>query len=82
MRPLVRFLDDSLIEQIVAEGRDLICKLGVEIHNDTVLSMLADHGAKIDRAGNRAYFTQDIIDNSLKTAPSAFKLYDLLAMRQ
>ena len=81
MRPTVKFLDDSLIEQIVAESRDLLYKLGVEIHNDTVLSMLADHGAKIDRSNSHAYFTQDIIDKSLQSAPSSFKLYDSLGSK-
>jgi trimethylamine--corrinoid protein Co-methyltransferase len=78
VRPLLRFLSDELIEKIVSEGRELLCKLGVEIHNKGVLSMLADHGAKIDMNKNRAYFTQDIIDKALKAAPHSFKLYDLL----
>lgn len=76
MRPQVSFLENKLIEQIVAEGRDLICKLGVEIRNSSVLSLLSDHGARIDNNGSRAYFTPDIIDKSLKAAPRSFKLYD------
>lgn len=78
MRPTVRFLSDDLMEKIVSEGRNLICKLGVETHNPGVLSMLADHGARVDVSKNRAYFTQDIIDKSLKAAPGSFKLYDSL----
>jgi len=76
VRPAVRFLSDKLIERIVSEGRDLICKLGVEIHNKDILSMLADHGARVDLNSNRAFYTQDIIDKSLKAAPESFKLYD------
>jgi trimethylamine--corrinoid protein Co-methyltransferase len=53
-----------------------MCKLGVEIHNDKVLSLLADHGARIDKDKNRAYYTQEIIDKSLKAAPGSFKLFD------
>ncbi|MCK4825226.1 trimethylamine methyltransferase family protein, partial [bacterium] len=78
MRPAVRFLSDELIEKIVSEGRELICKLGVEIHNKAVLSMLADHGARVDINKSRAYFTQDIIDKALESAPDSFKLYDSL----
>lgn len=78
MRPVIKFLSDELIQRIVSEGRELLCKLGVEIHNKGVLSMLADHGAKVDMNKNRAYFTQDIIDKALKTAPHSFKLYDSL----
>jgi trimethylamine--corrinoid protein Co-methyltransferase len=78
MRPTVRFLSDELIEKIVAEARELICELGVEIHNKEVLSMLADSGATVDRNNQRAYFTHDIIDKSIAAAPDSFKLYDTL----
>jgi trimethylamine--corrinoid protein Co-methyltransferase len=65
-----------LVKQIVAEARDLLCRLGVEIHNEGVLSLLHDHGARIDRAKLRAYFTDEIIDRSLSAARGAFSLYD------
>jgi len=78
MRPAVRFLDDQLIESIIAEARTVLCDLGVEIHNPSVLSLLADHGARVDSESNRAFFTPDIIDRSLETAPSGFALYDVL----
>jgi len=78
MRPVVRFLTDGLIENIISEARDLLCKLGVEIHNKDVLSMLADHGAKVDVSSSRAFYSQNIIDKCLKCAPGSFKLYDSL----
>lgn len=78
MRPTVRFLSDELVERIVSEGRTLLCELGVEIHNEQVVSLLADHGAKVDREKGRVLFTQEIIDRSLESAPASFKLYDSL----
>ncbi|UCE23927.1 MAG: trimethylamine methyltransferase family protein [Candidatus Zixiibacteriota bacterium] len=78
MRPSVRFLTDELIQKIIDEARSLLCQLGVEIHNDTVLSLLGDHGARVDQAKNHVWFTDDIIDKSLKSAPDSFKLYDTL----
>jgi trimethylamine--corrinoid protein Co-methyltransferase len=77
MRPTVRFLSDELIEQIIAEARGILGTLGVEIHNPGILSMLSDHGARVDDASRRAIFTDEIIDRALKTAPQSFKLYDL-----
>jgi trimethylamine--corrinoid protein Co-methyltransferase len=71
-------LNDDLLEKIVFEARDLICKLGVEIHNGPVLSMLADQGARVDNSQKRVFFTPDIIDRSLATAPDSFTLYDSL----
>lgn len=76
MRPNVRFLDDQLIEKILAEARDLLSKIGVGIHNQGVLSLFGDHGARVDMANQRAFLTQEIIDSSLKTAPESFSLYD------
>lgn len=78
MRPAVRFLDNVLIEQIIAEGRSVMCKLGIEIHNDGVIALLGDHGAGIDRSTGRVYFTENLIDEALRLAPGSFKLYDVL----
>jgi len=78
MRPIVKFLSNELVEQIISEGRDIMCKLGIEIHNDRMTSVLADHGARVDKDTNRVYFTQDMIDKALANAPRSFKLYDVL----
>jgi len=75
-RPTVRFLSDQLIEQIVAEARDVLETLGVEIHNPGVVSMLADHGARVE--GDRVHITGDVIDMALGTAVPSFQLYDVL----
>ncbi len=76
MRPGVRFLGDELLNRIVAEARSVLCTLGVEIHNDGVVSMLADNGARVDPEKNRVFLTDGIIDQALAAAPGPFKLYD------
>ena len=78
MRPKLRFLTDTLIDQIVGEARELLCVLGVAVHNDKVLSLLSDHGANVDKAKRHVTFTQDILDRALKNARPSFKLYDVL----
>jgi trimethylamine--corrinoid protein Co-methyltransferase len=78
MRPSLRLLDNTLLERIVAEARDILCTLGVEIHNPGVLDMLADSGATVDCAAARARLTQDLIDRALATVPRSFRLYDVL----
>lgn len=78
MRPIVKFLEDQLVGTIIEQARELLYELGVEIHNPGVVSMLADHGAKIDAHKKRAHFTADIIDKALATAPAGFKLFDAL----
>jgi trimethylamine--corrinoid protein Co-methyltransferase len=77
-RPTLKFLSNSVIERIISEARDILCKLGIEIHNNGVMSMLHEHGAKIDVKKDHALLTNDIIDDALKTTPRSVKLYDVL----
>jgi len=77
VRPTVRFLDTSLIERILDEARDVLCRLGVTIHNDNVIAMLADHGATVDRSHQKVLFGSDMIDACLRSAPQSFVLYDV-----
>ena len=77
MRPTVRFLSDELIQTIIGEARTLLGTLGVEIHNDGVLSLLGDNGARIDADGKRAFLTDEIIDRALRSASRSFGLYDV-----
>jgi len=77
MRPVVRFLTDGLADTIIGEARSVLCKLGVEIHNAGIVSMLADHGARVDADKNRVFLTDAVIDKALETAPASFKLHDV-----
>jgi len=81
MRPTLRFLSEELIEKIVSEARNVLCEMGVEIHNRSVLDMLADHGAKVDLEKFHVILTNSIIDRSLALARSSFELYDVLGNR-
>ncbi len=77
MRPTIRFLADELIRKIVSEATHILCTLGVEVHNETVLVMLADHGCQINIEKSHAVLTDDIIDKALKASPASFTLYDV-----
>jgi trimethylamine--corrinoid protein Co-methyltransferase len=78
MRPVLRLLSDELIERIVSEAREVLCKLGVEVHNQNILAILDEHGAKVDRNSYHVLLTDEMIDRTLKTVPGFFKLYDIL----
>ncbi len=78
MRPLLRLLDRELIERILADARQILSELGIEVHNPAVLDLLADHGARVDRATARAFIRADLVDRALSSAPHSFKLYDVL----
>jgi trimethylamine--corrinoid protein Co-methyltransferase len=77
MRPTIRLLTDELIRQIISEATDILCTLGVEIHNETVLGMLSDCGCSVDMGKTHAMLTNEIIEKSLKAAPASFGLYDV-----
>jgi trimethylamine--corrinoid protein Co-methyltransferase len=81
MRPTLRFLTDGLIKQIIAEAIDVLRKLGVTIHNPDVLSLLADHGAEVDRSTEHAKFPAGLIERALQSAPSSFRLYDVCGVQ-
>jgi len=78
MRPTVRFLNDELIKQIIDEAVNILGALGVEIHNKEILSLLSDHGCKVDMDRFHAALTEENIQKALETAPKSFKLYDVL----
>jgi len=71
-------LENELSDRIIAEAREVVCKLGFEIHNKPVLAMLAEHGAQVDENNCNARLTEDLIDHALATVPRSFKLYDVL----
>ncbi|MFQ5822944.1 MAG: trimethylamine methyltransferase family protein [bacterium] len=77
MRPIIKFLNDDLIKQIISEATHILCTLGVEIHNQEILSMLSDHGAQVNRDTYHVILTEEIIAKALKSAPRSFKLYDV-----
>jgi trimethylamine--corrinoid protein Co-methyltransferase len=76
MRPVLRFLTDDLADRIIDEARDLLCELGMKIHNTSALKLLRDHGAQVDLAAQHVRFTTDLIDKALDTAPAEFALYN------
>ena len=78
MRPRLRLLDDALIDRILDEARDLLAHVGVEVHNDEAVSLLASHGAGVDEGGGRVRLPSAIVDAALRTAPSVVRLFDAL----
>ena len=52
---VLRLLDDLLKGRIVREAVAVLNKLGVEIHNQNVVDLLADHGARVDKEKDRVF---------------------------
>jgi len=78
LRPTLRLLSDDLADRILGEARDVLREIGVTIQNDSVVSLLAEHGALVDRETRRVRIGDALLDRSLRAAPRSFKLYDVL----
>ncbi len=77
MRPKLNVLSDELVQQIVAEGFELLMNPGVRVHNEDALQLLGDAGADVDMKSRIARIPQPIVEKALETAPSDFNLYNL-----
>ncbi len=78
VRPRVEFLSRNLIERIISEARDILCRLGTTVRNREILELLGEHGASVDMTKEHVFYNNDIIDKALKSSPSSFKLYNTL----
>ena len=82
MRPTLRLLDDALIERILAEARDLLDALGVEIHNPALLGRARrPRRPRGPRDARARILGGALIDRALASAPREFRLYDALGAR-
>lgn len=77
MRPVVKFLENNLIKEIISEATNILCTLGVEIQNPGLLTLLSDYGAKVEKNSSRTFFTDDMINKAIETTPKSFNLYDV-----
>jgi len=82
MRARVRFLTDDLADRIIAEARKLLCAKGINLHHDLLLRRFADLGCRMDLDKKWVWFTDEIIDRSLASAPHQIKLWDLAGTRE
>jgi len=73
-RPKLEMLSESFIDQIVSEALDVLGKTGVLIENDEALRLLAAAGCECK--GQSVLFKEDLVEESLKTAPHSIKVYD------
>ncbi len=76
MRPL-EFLSSADVSRIIAEAHEVLSRLGVRFQDAGALSLLGDHGARIDRAQRRAFLGPDLLQRALATAPPVVRLFDL-----
>ena len=68
MRPKLNILSEELVEQIIAEGFELLMDPGVRVHNEEALALLGDAGADVDLESQIARIPESIVRRALETA--------------
>lgn len=75
MRPTLRMLSESLVEQIIAEGMALLRTPGVRVHNEEARRLLAEAGAEVNQARLVARIPEQLVLRALETTAHEFDLY-------
>jgi len=76
IRPQMRLLSGSAIEEIKNEAFQLLKKVGIKVGCKEGVDLLARGGAKVDSSNNRVYIPETLIRQSLKSCPSEIKLFN------
>ncbi|NOZ60917.1 MAG: hypothetical protein GXO74_04480 [Calditrichaeota bacterium] len=74
--PSLTLLSEDSIQRILEQSYLVLNKVGVLIENEEALKLLGDAGAKVDLAKQKAFFPENIIESSLKSALSSISVFD------
>jgi trimethylamine--corrinoid protein Co-methyltransferase len=76
MQPKIELLTTDLIERVLDEAYQLLVNPGVKVQSQDARELLAGAGAQIDLSTEVVRIPSRILDESLKTVPHSFALYD------
>ena len=81
MRPRIQLLDDTLIQQILAEAGRILAEIGMEVRGPALRQRLLDAGLPQTDDG-RILFPPDIVERAVASAPRSFTLFDRAGVPQ
>jgi trimethylamine--corrinoid protein Co-methyltransferase len=76
VRPRVELLSRPLVEQIIDEALTLLGTHGVLVENEEALTLFREADQDVDASSGRVYVKRELVEQSLRTAPSSVTLYD------
>jgi trimethylamine--corrinoid protein Co-methyltransferase len=76
MKPTISIIEDDLIQQILAEAKQILAEIGVEVMGHALRERLLAHGLKQDPASGRVLFPPDEVDRAIASTPRSFILYN------
>lgn len=75
MRPNLAFLDDSLVQTIIAEALRLLDAHGVIVYHRALFQRMADAGFRVDEERQCLYMRPDQVQAALEVTPEVVRLY-------
>ena len=76
MKPTISIIDAELIDRILAEAKDILAKIGIEVMGAALRERLLDHGFKQDPDSGRILFPPERVEQAIAAAPGSFTLFD------
>lgn len=69
LRPTIKYLSDSQIEEIHEGSLDILEDTGIQVEFEPALEVLDEAGAKVERETGRARIPRDLVARCLETLP-------------
>jgi trimethylamine--corrinoid protein Co-methyltransferase len=70
----LRFLNSDEEELIHIRSLEALSEIGVLVRSESVLSLLDDSGARVDRRKRIAWIPEGVVEDALEKAPSSFEM--------
>lgn len=72
MIPIYQMLSAPQVQTIHAHTLDLLENTGIAVHHEAALKTVAEKGARVDMASQRAFFSPELVARSLAAIPKSF----------
>ena len=76
-RPRVEMLAREFVDRIIDEAFDVMATTGLMFENERALDILAEHGQRVDRDGQRVYLQRGFVEKAIETAPKRVTLWNV-----
>ena len=78
--PQLRILSNEQVKEMHEKALYVLENLGIIFAYDEALDLLEKAGCSVDRQTQKVKFPREIVEQCIKSAPSTFDLYDIIAI--
>lgn len=76
-RPRLQVLDEAAVDRIIDEAFTVLERIGLQFENDRALDLLAGHGQRVERDGQRAFLDRGFVERAIASAPRSVTLHSV-----